>query len=137
MDSTLGSDELLRVGMYDKDGKYLSYVVLQFSSPMQYQIRYCSNSNTVFPVQPPVEVDKIWTISKTDAALIITCNGVEVLNYQFADSSNSECVTRLGGNVVEQIKFNKNDVASDFYRAVVGTNLNFLTHYLVQSKFRL
>eukprot|EP00116_Pleurobrachia_bachei_P011823 sb/3472085/ len=69
------------------------------------------------PVQPPVEVDKIWMISKTETALIITCNDVEVLNYVFADSSEN-CEFKWGGDKVDHIGiYNDYDTASDFYRA--------------------
>eukprot|EP00116_Pleurobrachia_bachei_P016676 sb/3476938/ len=71
------------------------------------------------PVQPPVKVDKIWTITKTKTALVITCNNVEVLNLVFADSSSTYCVSRWGDDVVEQIKFPSSDTASDFYSAAL------------------
>ena len=69
-------------------------------------------------MQPAVEAETIWTITKTETSLNITCNNVVVLNYYFADSSNSRCVPHWGGDVVEKIKFvNLYDKASDFYRA--------------------
>eukprot|EP00116_Pleurobrachia_bachei_P011118 sb/3471380/ len=115
-DSTLGSTDEIRVGMYGKDG-YISFVSVKFSSAMQYYIGYCANSRKDLPVQPPGEVDKIWTITKTEPALIITCNDVEVLNYLFSDSSRSDCVPTWGGDVVEKIQFPSYDTASDFYRS--------------------
>ena len=45
---------------------------------------------------------------------MIECNGVEVLNYQFSDSSETGCVTKWGRNV-GKIKFSKHDTASDSY----------------------
>ena len=115
--STLGSDEWIYVQIYDKDSARISDVAVKFSSPMQYVISYCI-SWTDLPVQPPVEVEKTWTITKTDTTIIITCNNVEVLYYMFQDSSRNECVPTWGGDVVEQIKFDSNyDKASDFYRA--------------------
>ena len=91
---------------------------VRFSSTIQYQIGSCITSWTDLPVQAPVEVDKIWTLAKTKTAIIITCNNVEVLNYLFEDSSENNCVTRLGGDVVEEIEFHgSQDTASDFYRA--------------------
>nr|AFK75449.1 putative secretory peptide-39 [Pleurobrachia bachei] len=119
-DSTLGSDERIWVSMYHKDSNTPIGVTMQFSSPMQYMIGYCTGSWTDLPVQPPVEVDKIWTITKTETALIITCNDVEVLNYLFVDSSRSECVPMWGGDVVEGIMFRSWDSASDFYKAGKG-----------------
>eukprot|EP00116_Pleurobrachia_bachei_P003169 sb/3463431/ len=114
--STLGSNEEISVEMYKTGGIIFSHVDVRFTSPMQYYMAYCSDW-TDLPVQPPVEVNKIWTITKTETALIITCNGVEVLNLLFADSSISDCVPKLGGDVVEEIAFRSGDTASDFYRA--------------------
>eukprot|EP00116_Pleurobrachia_bachei_P017962 sb/3478224/ len=101
--------------MYDKDNSYIGGVTVLYPSPVRYSIHSCMISYIDLPVQPPVEVDKIWTITKINTALIITCNGVEVLNYVFADSSNSDCVSRWGGSDVEQIFFYKRN--SYFYRA--------------------
>ena len=84
--STWGSGDWMYVLLYDKDSIYFSNVVVKFSSPMQFYIAYCTSSNTELSVQPPVEVDKIWTITKTETAIIITCNDVELLKYLFADS---------------------------------------------------
>ena len=122
-DSTLGSDEWIRVGMYDKDDTYISNVQVLFTSPIKYKIGYCTGTYMELPVQPPVEVDKIWTIIKTETAFIITCNDIEVLNYLFADSSQYDCVTKWGGDVAEKIRFGSTDTASDFYRAGKGKNL--------------
>eukprot|EP00116_Pleurobrachia_bachei_P012374 sb/3472636/ len=104
--------------MIDNNGSTISNVIVSFSSPMQYSIGYCTSSLTDLPVQPPVEVDKIWTITKTETALIITCSNVEVLNFLFADSSESQCVSRWGRDM-EQIMFIHSGTASDFYKAGV------------------
>ena len=123
-DSALGSDERIWVWMYNEDGSFIGTVIVKFSSTMQYWIGSCTSTYTDLRVQPPVEVDKIWTITKTETAVIITCNNVEVLNYLFADGSNSDCVKRWDGNVVEQILFDSSiDTASDFYRAGRGLDL--------------
>eukprot|EP00116_Pleurobrachia_bachei_P009338 sb/3469600/ len=107
----------LRLNFNDSASSWISNVVVTFSSPVQFKIDRCIGDFTDLPVQPPVEMDKIWTIVKAETALIITCNDVEVLNYLFADSSNSKCVEVVGGNVVNVISFIKHDTASNFYRA--------------------
>ena len=125
-DSEAGSDETIWVEMRENSSA-IGYVWVKFSSPMQYYINPCTSSTTDLPVQPPVVVDNnIWTITKTEAAIIITCNGDMVLNYLFANSSNSDCVTKWSGDVVEQISFNKEwDKASDFYREGKSLDLIF------------
>eukprot|EP00116_Pleurobrachia_bachei_P008664 sb/3468926/ len=120
--STLGSDERIWVLMYDKDSSSIGGVAVQFSSPIKYGINYCITNQPDLPVQPPVEVEKIWTITKTKTALIVTCNNVEVVNYLFADSPLDSCVTRWGGDLVNGIKFvNDFDTASDFYICLCPT----------------
>eukprot|EP00116_Pleurobrachia_bachei_P015852 sb/3476114/ len=110
---------------------YVPGIVIKFSSPIKFWMINCNSENgnvesanyEDFPVQPPDEVDKIWTFTKTDSALIVTCNGVEVLNYEFATSEFTDCVPKWGGNSTESIYFYhywKNvfwNNASDFYRA--------------------
>eukprot|EP00116_Pleurobrachia_bachei_P007028 sb/3467290/ len=117
-DSTLGSEQRIWLNVFDKDGVYISSVSVWFKSPIQYQILYCT-AWTDLPVQPPADVEKIWTFTITKTALTITCNNVEVLNYLFADSSLSDCVTNLSSDGgVEKIMFSStSDTASDFYRA--------------------
>ena len=96
---------------------------VRFQSSIRYWINYCNDYDTLV-LQLPVEADKIWTIIKTETALIITCNGVEVVNYLFADSSDERCVTRWGGDVVEiQFQGSDSDTASEYYRAGKGIDI--------------
>ena len=120
-DSALGSNEWLMVWIYDNESSYIGFVEVFFSSTVQYWILHCT-TKTELPVQSSIKVDNSWTITKTETAIIISCNGVEVLNYLFADSSESYCVTKWGGDVVEKIQFSSHGTASDFYK--VGKNLN-------------
>eukprot|EP00116_Pleurobrachia_bachei_P007423 sb/3467685/ len=119
-DSVAGSDEEVKMNTFEKDGSFIASVFVKFSSPYQYKIGYC-NFETDLPVQPPEEVEKIWTFVKTDTAFIISCNDVEVLNYLFAiaDSPINNCVNRWSGDIVGMIQIDDDtDTASDFYRAV-------------------
>ena len=103
-------------------------VTVKFLSPIKYKINHCA-SWTEFPVQPPDEEDKIWAIRKTNTTLSIECNGVRVLNYQFSDSSENECVPNWGGDFVDRIRIANDDTASDFY----GTYREF--HVVIFCKF--
>ena len=108
----------------NRGDNWISNVAVQFSSPMQYKLDRCISTYTDLPVQPPVEVEKIWTITKTETAIIITCNNVEVLNFLLTDSVGINCVKLWGGNVVEQILFLSGDSASDLYRGgILSWNL--------------
>eukprot|EP00116_Pleurobrachia_bachei_P011858 sb/3472120/ len=83
---------------------------------MKYYISYCAYW-APFPVQPPEEVDKIWTIRKTATTLSnLTLPHLQDLMVKSL-SSQSACVSKWGGDVVEKIKFASDDTASDSYRA--------------------
>ena len=63
----------------------------------------------------PDSLNKEWTISKTKEALTIQCNGVEVLNLVYVDSTNSQCQI-IWSKDVSQVKFKSDDRASDYFR---------------------
>ena len=113
-DSSVGSNQAIEMYVYS-DSDYIGAVGVKFASNFQYWVGNC-NSYTNMPTQPTAETEKIWTIAKTETAIIFQCNDVEVVNYLFADSSNSKC-TAWNGNVVERIKFGIHDNACDFYRS--------------------
>nr|AFK75458.1 putative secretory peptide-48 [Pleurobrachia bachei] len=121
-DSTAGSGNHIVLFTHTKDETGLvGGVRLKFGSTITYFIGFCELSSGAFPVQPPDEVDKIWTIRKTASDLNIICNEVELLHYKFSDSSDSRCVQRCrwAGDVVDKIQFSsEHDTASDYYRAM-------------------
>ena len=114
-DTITGSGEKTSVDTYTADESYVGGVHINFASPIKYYISSCTSAWTNLPVQPTDEVEKTWTIRKTAITLNIECNGVDVLNYPFSDSSL--CTAQWGGDVVEEIKFQSTDTASDNYRA--------------------
>ena len=121
-DSTTGSSNMpnmIVVNLNDMNGDRNNGLVFWFTSPMTYIIAACTKSGDL-PVQPPVKVEKIWTITKTETAWIITCNNVELVNLLFTESSDVRCASTWDGNIVKGITFSMNgaaDTASDFYRA--------------------
>nr|AFK75452.1 putative secretory peptide-42 [Pleurobrachia bachei] len=123
-DSVVGSGD--KIGIDMKRPHLVGGIAILFSSPIKFWMPYCSTQGgedsseayAELPVQPPDEVDKIWTFTKTGSAFVITCNGVEVLNYEFATSGFSNCAPKWGGDTTDHIVFYKSwSTASDFYRA--------------------
>ena len=115
-ESTLGSGEQVYLKVWSESGGLSQSISVKFASSVQYFILYCASGHVDLPVQPPVAVNKIWKFTKTTSALIITCNNVEVLNYQYTDSPYNGCNSRWAIDVdVEQIEFTTSDTASEFY----------------------
>ena len=106
--------------MYDKVKSHILYMGFQYESTIAYWIQPCTpgSSRTSLPVQPMGKGEKIWTFTKTETAMIITCNGVDVLNYQFSDSSETNCVPELGRDV----EYIRSYGADTYYRASKDIN---------------
>ena len=78
-DSTTGSGEQISMYINSADGVSIGRVLVRFASPFQYYIHLCTgNGWTDLPVQPPEEVDKIWTFQKT-ASILSTRKPIGVL----------------------------------------------------------
>ena len=83
-DASEGSNEKIEVLMTVKDN--ITSVVIaglwvKFSSPMQYAIALCTSDFTDLPVQPPLGLDKIWTIAKTETDMTLWYDNVELLRF--------------------------------------------------------
>ena len=125
-DSALGSGHSISFAMYPTEAQgvyYIGFILVKFSNPSRYYKHKCKVW-TDLPVQPPSELEKVWTFTKTEDSFIIHCNNVKVLNLKFSDSSLGQCVTTWEGTQVGKILFYKNamfnthdsDTASDSYR---------------------
>ena len=119
--SLVGSSEQVSVNFYTAVGIMVGGVHLNFKSPPQYFLSYCSKSRTNFPTTFPAETDRIWTmtLSRTSGIrLIINSNNKEVLNVELSDTicnGNGDWSERWSQNV-GKIEFHTTDTASDVYR---------------------
>ena len=103
------------------DYESLGYIAVKFSDPLEYHVRGCMLGFSQFPVTPPTEPSKIWTISKSFTDFTIDCNGDRVLEISFA-SSGSTCYEKWSQDV-GKIAFwyggtYDDDTASDGYRRI-------------------
>ena len=72
--------------------------------------------NYAFPSNLPVEINKIWTISRTKEALTILCNGVEVLNLVYIED-DMNCF-RAWSKDSTKFTFGSQDDASDYAKSL-------------------
>eukprot|EP00116_Pleurobrachia_bachei_P006613 sb/3466875/ len=107
------------VSILDYSGSSISFIQMIYSrTPVVHKIKHCTNGFWQVNVQPPEEMEKIWTITKTETALFITCNNVEVLMFLFANRAKVICNNKFGGNVVGYIQFSTEyGLQSKLYRA--------------------
>ena len=128
-DSVAGSEDYMTLIFYTQDNndiydfRSLGYISVKFTAPLAYAVRSCTSGYNQFPISPPTEPSKIWTISKSFADLTIDCNGVRLLEINFASDSRSECENKWSQDVA---KFSfwgttNEDTASDGYRIIPKT----------------
>ena len=141
-DSEAGSKDVLNVMFYaaDEEDFYefdsLGYVMITFDDPVTFYVGHCTGDNHEFNfagAELPTEPNKIWTFKKSSTDLTIDCNGVRVLNLNFASASLSgseKCLEKWKQDVVKMyfwmIDDGEQDTASDAYRKleISGQSIN-------------
>ena len=93
-DSAVASADRINVQLYDAQEEYIAAFGFAFYTLIKYWVGNCQSGWAPLSTQPSDDEAKIWTFTKTSTAFIISCNGVEVLNYVFSDSSNSDCASK-------------------------------------------
>ena len=139
--SVEGSDDELQISLYDVEEEVISSITLKFhTSPPVFSISHCTTAWTNFQVDVPADQDKVWTITKTETALKIECNNVELLNLVYSEAADARCVNTMGQDV-EKIKFASSDTLSEDFRTKPPQesdrvySLNFqiiLLHYIIK-----
>ena len=117
-DSVLGSGDVMRVRFVDVSIDNSIGVRITFSDPPTYGVADCE-TGTSFNL-PDKEMYRIWTFKKLDGTLQLLCNGLEVFNFNYTDSTtNGDCSDNWPDNF-SHIKFASgpgvSDTASDIYR---------------------
>ena len=113
-DSTLGSGDLVFVRFFNKGASPAGGVKLHFTSPMQYELEWCTEERLLLE-NVPAQQDKVWTIARTlDKSVKIECNGVVVAEFGIASCTHSE--KYVYDREMEKMTFDGSDTATDFYR---------------------
>ena len=90
---------------------------ISFENPPTWNVGYCQNGERI-PLEIPQSRSEItvWTVTKTVAFMRVLCNGEEVFNYNFADSSETSCVDSWATRTTDHIFFKSSDTGTDSYR---------------------
>ena len=93
-------------------------VRITLSDPPTYGIAVCRTGISF--TLPGTEKYNIWTFKKQDNTLQLLCNGVEIFNFNYGDSSNNDGCADNWPDKFSHIQFASgsgvSDTASDFYR---------------------
>ena len=113
-DSAVGSGDRLWVQFFVEAGNGIGGVAIKFTDPPQYSIGYCTAWTTF--IMPEGEVNKTWTITKTDVSIALSCDDQEIIYLLLSDSTLADCESRWSQDAAN-ILFNTQDTASEMYRA--------------------
>ena len=126
-DSTLGSDDRVRVYLYTSQGDEIGELYLYFHSTPQYAIGYCKTDWTNFPTKLLPLSDKVWMVTLTRTSgirLVVHCNEEEVINILMSDSTcDYSYWSTYWSREVAKIQFPSWDIASDYYQPQPGSCL--------------
>ena len=133
-DSQIGSEDQMWIQFFDSNLGGFAGIVIWFESP-KYYIGLCQ-SGTIPSSKLGTDTRRIWTIKKEDKRLVLSCNGVQIFNFDIK-ISKSGCEERWSYNF-DVMRFtdgtkvkapaNWIDTASDFYRQFTdGKHETFVT----------
>ena len=89
---------------------------IEFSDTPTYQIRQCDFSLSI--TLPGASRYRIWTFKKEDGKLQLSCNGVQINDFNFMESDNAECKEMWSYDFahVKIVGHDKDDTATDYIR---------------------
>lgn len=110
-----GSNDQIAVRFWS-EGNTLGDFLITFQDEPTVSIPMCTDRPIKFTSLTEA-VNKLWTIRKTDQALIVECNDALVLEYEF-DSSDNDLCTLNWSEDIDHIMFLTEDTASKMFRGV-------------------
>ena len=115
-DSVVGSGDVLWVRFVELNSDNGPGITVKFENPPLYEFGYCAD-----PISfnmPDAEKNRIWTFRMENNRLQLNCNGVEILDFYFAEASRDDCRTNWSLDFAH-FKFETADTASDSYRKLI------------------
>ena len=117
--SAIGSNHQVFFEVGDAAKRHFARVVVRLSSNAIFYVRFCRSDYPLQNMPDAPDNVRVWTfIKKGFRGLSIECNGVEVANLKFSDSTNPNCMTSDWVHTrVNSIHFNPDWDKSKAYRA--------------------
>ena len=115
-DSRVDSGDLVWIRFVDHENNGPG-LDISFDNPPTWNVGFCQNGERI-PLAIPQSRSKttVWTITKTVAFMRVFCDGEEVFNYNFADSTMITCETYWATRTTDHILFESSDTGTDSYR---------------------
>ena len=116
--SAIGSNHQVFFEVGDASKSRFARVVVRLSAKAIFYVRFCRSDYPLQNMPDAPDNVRVWTfIKKGFKGLSIECNGVEVANLKFADSTDPECMTSDWVHTrVSTIHFNPDWDKSKAYR---------------------
>ena len=133
-DSEIGSEDQMWIQFFDSHLEGFTGIAIWFETP-RYRIGHCQ-SGTIPSSKLGTDIRRIWTIKKEDTRLMLSCNGMQIFDFdiQMLKSGCEERrsydfdVMRFTDGTKVEAPANWIDTASDFYRQFTdGKHETFVT----------
>jgi len=103
------SGKKLEIRFFNESSEFVSGITILFESKSKYKLDKCMKKSRPFDTHVPTELHRLWSIEKRGLRIIVSCNGVEVLDFTAtSETCNDKKWNALtwGSNVV-QMKFDR------------------------------
>ena len=126
------SGKKLEILFFNESYEFVSGITILFEWKSEYKLDKCMKKSRPFDTHVPTELHRLWSIEKRGMRIIVSCNGVKVLDFTATSKTcDDEKWNALswGSNVVE-MKFalseknrNMNNKAKKFYFLGKGSHV--------------
>ena len=114
----------MKIWLYSEETKVIEALRIQFRDPIQYFIGTCADAYAPLPKEPPTQLEKTWTFTRTSKGVKYECDGVEVLDFELTPEACGEEAYKKWEQRITHIRFDSHaSDASDFYRPLLGNVL--------------
>ena len=120
--SEIGGNEFIRVTLFDANKARISHMYFDFreiSHNFVYWEIMCKDAATrIYKSDLPDTPNKVWKVTKTESFIRLQCNGQNVAEVNFDESSStlSDTCKDLAKQDVHYIRIRNDDTASDFVK---------------------
>ena len=117
--SKIGSSDLIWTQFVDSSGNGRGISITLGYTP-SYEIGYCTDETVIPKELLGTDDNRVWTLKEENSKLELTCNGVQIFEFDFAGPGVREsCKNKwsLGATILKFASYSSGtDNASDFYR---------------------
>ena len=123
---------------FDEDGVQASGITISFKSRYEFQLSNCMQKSRPFDSELRSKDNRLWTIEKRGYRMIVSCNGIIVIDVTASTETCTDVEYSSWGHNVVEMTFDQSKSSEEgtLYYLGIYTNL-FKTHTTFHSVYRI